>query len=360
MGAQGDVLETLDGADGSVVKAAPDDAVPVLRVRDLRTHFHTERGVVRSVEGVSFDVWPGRTLAVVGESGSGKSVTSLSIMRLLDRATGRIVGGAMAFRDRHGTERDLRTTSEREMRRIRGNDICMIFQEPMTSLNPVFTAGDQIAESIMLHQNLPAGAARAAAIAMLRTVGIPAAERRAREYPHQMSGGMRQRIMVAIALCCRPSLLIADEPTTALDVTIQAQILDLMRRLQRDFGMSILFITHDVGVVAEVADEVMVMYGGSVVEQGDVVTVLTRPSHPYTIGLLNSIPGASRPGGVAPRRLYAIPGTVPDPRRRPQGCLFAPRCAYVVDACRMAEPPLIETGAGHKARCIRWDDLVAN
>jgi oligopeptide/dipeptide ABC transporter ATP-binding protein len=339
------------------MSAAQDPSTPVLRVRDLRTHFHTERGLVRSVEGVSFDILPGQTLAVVGESGSGKSVTSLSIMRLLDRAHGRIVGGEMLFTDKDGRTQDLRTASERDMRRLRGNDICMIFQEPMTSLNPVFTVGDQIAESIMLHQKLSASASREAAIAMLRVVGIPAAERRAGEYPHQLSGGMRQRIMVAMALCCRPTLLIADEPTTALDVTIQAQILDLMRRLQRDIGMSILFITHDLGVVAEVADQVVVMYGGSVVEQGDVVSVLTQPSHPYTIGLLDSIPGARRV--AAGKRLHAIPGTVPDPRRRPKGCLFAPRCAHVMPACREVEPPLTATGPGHAARCLRWHELVA-
>ena len=328
-------------------------------MRDLRTHFFTEGGVVRSVEGVSFDVQRGRTLAIVGESGSGKSVTSLSIMGLLDAATGRIVSGEIAFRDRQGQVHDLRAVSGAQMRRLRGNDICMIFQEPMTSLNPVFTVGDQIAEAIILHQGKSAAEANRNAVAILRTVGIPAPERRARNYPHQMSGGMRQRVMVAMALCCRPGLLIADEPTTALDVTIQAQILDLMRRLQAEIGMAILFVTHDLGVVAEMADAVAVMYCGAIVEQGDVVAVLTRPRHPYTIGLLGSIPGARRrvPGGS--NRLPAIPGSVPDPRHRPEGCLFAPRCAFVIDACRAAEPALQEAAPGHAVRCIRWAELAA-
>ena len=332
---------------------------PVLRVRDLRTHFFTERGVVKSVEGVSFDIDEGQTLAVVGESGSGKSVTSLSIMGLLDRSTGRIVGGEIAFCDKAGRTQDLRLASAKDMRQLRGNDICMIFQEPMTSLNPVFTVGDQIAEAIMLHQKLSASAANQAAIAMLRVVGIPAPEKRARDYPHQMSGGMRQRVMVAMALSCRPTLLIADEPTTALDVTIQAQILDLMRRLQSEMGMSILFITHDLGVVAEMADAVVVMYGGVVVEQGDVVAVLTAPAHPYTIGLLNSIPGARRGTDGASLRLQAIPGSMPDPRRRPKGCLFAPRCRHAIDACIAAEPALVEASPGHFTRCIRAAELTA-
>jgi oligopeptide/dipeptide ABC transporter ATP-binding protein len=332
---------------------------PVLRVRNLRTHFFTERGVVRSVEGVSFDVPAGRTLAVVGESGSGKSVTSLSVMGLLDRATGRVVGGDIVFSDRQGRTHDLRAASSADMRRLRGNDICMIFQEPMTSLNPVFTVGDQIAEAIVLHQGRSASDAHQAAVAMLRTVGISAPEKRVRDYPHQMSGGMRQRVMVAMALCCRPTLLIADEPTTALDVTIQAQILDLMRRLQREIGMAILFVTHDLGVVAEMADQVVVMYAGSVVEQGDAVSVLTRPAHPYTVGLLGSIPGARRGEGGASRRLEAIPGSVPDPRRRPKGCLFAPRCRHVIDACRAAEPTFAEVSPGHSARCIRLAELSA-
>jgi oligopeptide/dipeptide ABC transporter ATP-binding protein len=340
------------------VAGASDQQPPtVLRVRDLRTHFFTEHGVVRSVEGVSFDVPAGRTLAVVGESGSGKSVTSLSVMGLLDRATGRVVGGEIVFSDRQGQVHDLLVAPASEMRRLRGNDISMIFQEPMTSLNPVLTVGEQISEAIVLHQKSSATDAHQAAIAMLRIVGIPAPEKRARDYPHQMSGGMRQRVMVAMALCCRPSLLIADEPTTALDVTIQAQILDLMRRMQREIGMAILFVTHDLGVVAEMADQVVVMYAGTVVEQGDVVSVLKYPAHPYTIGLLGSIPGARRDAKGASMRLQAIPGTVPDPRRRPRGCLFAPRCAHAIDACRVVEPAFIETAPGHSARCIRLGEL---
>ncbi|HEY4200815.1 MAG TPA: ABC transporter ATP-binding protein [Devosiaceae bacterium] len=338
------------------------ESYPVLRVENLKTYFDTDRGLVKSVDGVSFDIRRGETLAVVGESGSGKSVTSLSIMALLDKAHGRVVDGVLSFSDKDGRTVDLRTASDAEMRKIRGNDISMIFQEPMTSLNPVFTVGDQIAEAIILHQNLSRPEARKAAIAMLKIVGIPAAEKRVDDYPHQMSGGMRQRVMVAMALSCRPTLLIADEPTTALDVTIQAQILDLMKRLQREIGMSILFITHDLGVVAEVADRVAVMYGGLIVEEGDVVSVLTRPRHPYTIGLLASVPGARRRDAEAQarNRLYAIPGSVPDPRRRPDGCRFAPRCTYATDACRAALPPLLDTGDNQFARCIRWQEVAAS
>lgn len=334
---------------------------PVLRVDNLKTYFDTEKGQVRSVDGVSFEIAPRETLAIVGESGSGKSVTSLSIMALLDKAHGRIVDGSIVFRNRDGRTQDLRTASERDLRMIRGNDISMIFQEPMTSLNPVFTVGDQIAESIILHQKLSPEAARKGAIEMLKMVGIPAAEKRVDDYPHQMSGGMRQRVMVAMALSCRPTLLIADEPTTALDVTIQAQILDLMRQLQREIGMSILFITHDLGVVAEIANRVAVMYSGSIVEQGDVVSVLMHPKHPYTIGLLDSIPGARRRrSGAQADRLYAIRGNVPDPRRRPPGCLFAPRCTFVTDKCREERPPLVQAEDGHLVRCIHWQEVQAS
>jgi oligopeptide/dipeptide ABC transporter ATP-binding protein len=334
-------------------------STPVLSVNNLKTYFDTEKGLVKSVDGVSFDIGPRETLGIVGESGSGKSVTSLSIMALLDKAHGRIVDGEIIFRDRNNRTRDLRNVPERDLQKIRGNDISMIFQEPMTSLNPVFTVGDQIAESIILHQKLSAEAAREGAIDMLKLVGIPAAEKRVDDYPHQMSGGMRQRVMVAMALSCRPTLLIADEPTTALDVTIQAQILDLMRQLQRDIGMSILFITHDLGVVAEIADRVAVMYSGSIVEQGNILSVLMNPKHPYTVGLLESIPGARRrrKGADDRGRLYAIPGNVPDPRHRPAGCLFAPRCTYVTDGCRESVPPLLDAGDGHFVRCIRWQEV---
>ncbi|KFL27359.1 peptide ABC transporter ATP-binding protein [Devosia sp. 17-2-E-8] len=336
------------------------DSHSVLRVRNLKTYFDTDRGLVKSVDGVSFDIGAGQTLAVVGESGSGKSVTSLSIMGLLDKAHGRVVDGSITFRDKKGRVQDLCKASEASMRKIRGSDISMIFQEPMSSLNPVFTIGDQIAEAIILHQGLSRAAARNGAIEMLRIVGIPAPEKRVDQYPHQMSGGMRQRVMIAMALSCRPTLLIADEPTTALDVTIQAQILDLMKRLQQEIGMSILFITHDLGVVAEVADRVAVMYGGLIVEEGDVVSVLTRPTHPYTIGLLDSVPGTRRRGDSVGARLYAIPGNVPDPRRRTPGCPFAPRCSFAIDACRADLPPLVETGTRQAARCIRWQEAVAS
>lgn len=265
----------------------------LLAVNGLKTYFNTDDGVVKSVDGVTFHINKGETLAVVGESGSGKSVTSLSVMRLIPMPPGKIVEGEVLFTGKDGKQKNLVTLPEAEMRKIRGNDISMIFQEPMTSLNPVYTVGDQIAEAVMLHQNKNKKDAMVVATDMLRFVGIPAPEKRVNEYPHQLSGGMRQRVMIAMALSCKPALLIADEPTTALDVTIQAQILDLMRKLQSEVGMSILFITHNLGVVAEMADRVVVMYGGRVVEEGDVVEIFKAPRHPYTMGLLNSIP---RPG----------------------------------------------------------------
>ncbi|WP_019588330.1 ABC transporter ATP-binding protein [Deinococcus apachensis] len=332
----------------------------LLAVNGLRTYFNTDDGVVKSVDGVTFHINKGETLAVVGESGSGKSVTSLSIMRLIPVPPGRIEGGEILFTGKDGVQRDIVKMSESEMRKIRGNDISMIFQEPMTSLNPVYTVGDQIAEAVMLHQGKNRRDAMGVATDMLRFVGIPAPEKRVNEYPHQMSGGMRQRVMIAMALSCNPALLIADEPTTALDVTIQAQILDLMRKLQRDIGMSIMFITHNLGVVAEMADRVVVMYGGRVVEEGDVVEIFKAPRHPYTMGLLNSIP---RPGvhihepGQPKSRLEAIPGNVPNPLNLPPGCPFEPRCKFAVEACREAVPPLFDTGNGHTARCIRWHEF---
>ena len=328
----------------------------LLAVTDLKTYFDIDDGTIRSVDGVTFHIGRGETLALVGESGSGKSVTSLSLMRLIASPPGRIAGGEMLFTGRDGRQRDLARLSEAEMRGIRGNDIAMVFQEPMTSLNPVYPVGDQIAEAVRLHQGLGRRAATDAAAQMLELVGIPAARRRLKDYPHQMSGGMRQRVMIAMALSCNPALLIADEPTTALDVTIQAQILDLMRRLQAEIGMSILFITHNLGVVAEMADRVAVMYGGRVVEEGDVVEIFKSPRHPYTIGLLNSVPRtdyAAADRGEA-RRLEAIPGNVPNPRRLPPGCAFAPRCRHAVDACAAAVPVLADTGGGHMSRCIRW------
>ncbi len=332
------------------------DAELTLDVRDLQTHFATERGMAKAVDGVSFQVRRNQTLAVVGESGSGKSVTSLSIMRLIASPPGRIVGGQILFRDRTGTVVDLAGLSEKAMRRIRGNEIGMIFQEPMTSLNPVYTVGDQIGEALRLHQGFNRKEAHAEALVMLQKVGIPAPERRINEYPHRLSGGMRQRVMIAMALACRPTLLIADEPTTALDVTIQAQILDLMRRLQAETDTAILFITHNLGVVAEIAHRVAVMYAGRVVEEADVRTLFKAPKHPYTQGLLASMPNLSQDRATAPR-LTAIPGTVPSPVNRPPGCTFASRCAHVVPLCNTTEPLLDLVGPDHLTRCHRWKEL---
>jgi oligopeptide/dipeptide ABC transporter ATP-binding protein len=330
----------------------------LLDVKNLKTYFFTDEGVVKSVDGVTFHIQKGETLAVVGESGSGKSVTSLSIMRLIASPPGKIVEGEILFRGKDGQQKDITKLPESDMRKIRGNDISMIFQEPMTSLNPVYTVGDQIGEAVMLHQNKTRREAMEVAITMLELVGIPEARRRVTSYPHQMSGGMRQRVMIAMALSCNPALLIADEPTTALDVTIQAQILDLMRKLQREIGMSILFITHNLGVVAEMADRVVVMYGGQVVEEGTVVEIFKQPKHPYTMGLLNSIPRVDH--AVAEQgRLEAIPGNVPNPLYLPSGCAFHPRCKFVIDACKVDVPKLEDTGNHHMSRCIRWKELEA-
>lgn len=338
----------------------PDDTAAdrkvVLEVDNLQTHFSTDEGIVRAVDGVSFQLEAGRTLALVGESGSGKSVTSLSIMRLLQAGVGHIAGGRIMF-----DGRDLTRLPEAAMRRIRGNDIAMVFQEPMTSLTPVYTVGDQIAEAIMTHEPLSRRAARARAIELLETVGIPEPATRAHAYPHQLSGGMRQRVMIAIALACNPRVLIADEPTTGLDVTIQAQILDLMRRLQKDTGMAILFITHDLGVVAEMADRVLVMYAGRAVEEAGIDTLYRQPRMPYTQGLMASIPrlGATLAGEEHPR-LMAIRGNIPSPRNLPQGCAFHPRCNHAVQGiCTGSVPPLEDTGAGHKVRCARWRELLS-
>lgn len=333
----------------------------ILTVNELQTYFFTDDGVVKSVDGVTFQIKKGETLAVVGESGSGKSVTSLSVMRLIPMPPGRIVGGQIHFTGKDGVPCDLVNAPEADMRKVRGNDISMIFQEPMTSLNPVYTIGDQIGEAVMLHQGKNKEEAEAVAIEMLRLVGIPSPEKRVKEYPHQMSGGMRQRVMIAMALSCNPALLIADEPTTALDVTIQAQILDLMRKLQREIGMSILFITHNLGVVAEMADRVIVMYGGRVVEQGDVVEIFKAPRHPYTMGLINSIPMPGSSGkripGQPKERLEAIPGNVPNPLDLPPGCPFEPRCKFAIPQCSAAVPALENIGGDHLSRCIRWRDF---
>ncbi|MDF1522104.1 MAG: ABC transporter ATP-binding protein [Trueperaceae bacterium] len=323
----------------------------LLEVSGLKTYFDTDEGTVKAVDGVSFHIDRGETLAVVGESGSGKSVTSLSVMRLIATPPGRIAGGQILF-----DGQDLVKKSEREMRKVRGNDISMIFQEPMTSLNPVYTVGDQIAEAIVLHQKETPRAALRKATEMLDLVGIPEPAKRVKNYPHQMSGGMRQRVMIAMALSCNPQLLIADEPTTALDVTIQAQILDLMRTLQREIGMSILFITHDLGVVAEMAERVVVMYAGRAVEEAGVVETFKDPKQPYTLGLMNSIPRVDK-AAEHQDRLQAIPGNVPNPLRLPEGCAFHPRCRFVVDACKTAIPDLVDAGNGHMVRCIRHAEL---
>ena len=323
----------------------------LLDVVDLKTYFDTDEGTVKAVDGVSFHLDKGETLAVVGESGSGKSVTSLSVMRLIATPPGRIAGGQILFEGQ-----DLVKKSERDMRKIRGNDISMIFQEPMTSLNPVYTVGDQIAEAIVLHQKETPRAALKKATDMLELVGIPEPAKRVKNYPHQMSGGMRQRVMIAMALSCNPKLLIADEPTTALDVTIQAQILDLMRTLQREIGMSILFITHDLGVVAEMADRVVVMYAGRAAEEAGVVDIFKDPKQPYTLGLMNSIPRVDK-AAEHQERLQAIPGNVPNPLRLPEGCAFHPRCRFVDRRCKTAIPDLVDAGGGHMVRCIRHAEL---
>ena len=322
---------------------------PLLEVIDLQTRFRSDAGEVRAVDGVSLSVAAGETLAVVGESGSGKSVTALSILRLVADPPGRIVGGTIRFQGR-----DLRALSEAEMRRVRGNAISMIFQEPMTALNPVFTCGEQIIEAIVLHEGVGRAEARRRAIEMLTLVGIPAPEQRVDEYPHQMSGGMRQRVMIAMALACRPALLIADEPTTALDVTIQAQILELLKRLQGELGMAVLLITHDLGVVAETADRVAVLYAGQVIESGRVDDIFRRPLHPYTAGLQASLPSLSE----RQSRLRVIPGTVPNPAHFPEGCRFHPRCPVAQQRC-LLPPPLIELTPGHLTRCVRADEIAA-
>ena len=325
---------------------------PLLQVQDLKTHFFTRDGVVRAVDSVSFSVAAGETLAVVGESGCGKSVTSLSILRLIASPPGRIVGGKVLFEGR-----DLLALSEDEMRAVRGDAISMIFQEPMTSLNPALTIGRQIAESLVLHRGLSQGDALAKAVEMLRKVRMSEPERRVRQYPHELSGGMRQRVMIAMALSCGPRLLIADEPTTALDVTIQAQILQLMRELARETGAAIILITHDLGVVAEMAQRVVVMYGGRKVEEAPVEELFAHPRHPYTRGLLGSMPhlGDSGREGAA-KRLVEIPGMEPSLKEEHPGCLFAPRCPNAIARCVQEAPPLTTHGAGHWAAC--WNPVA--
>ncbi|MBI3081226.1 MAG: ABC transporter ATP-binding protein [candidate division NC10 bacterium] len=318
----------------------------LLSVENLQTYFFTDAGVLRAVDGVSLRIAQGETLGVVGESGCGKTVTALSILRLVPDPPGRIVGGRVTF---EGTE--LLGLDPERMRKMRGSAISMIFQEPMTSLNPVFTVGDQIAEGVRLHQKLSRRAAWDRAVEMLRLVQIPDPDRRAREYPHQLSGGMRQRVMIAMALSCGPRLLIADEPTTALDVTIQAQILELLVRLKEELGMAVMLITHDLGVIADTAQRVVVMYAGRVVEEAPVRDLFANPRHPYTQGLLASIPTLEK--GVGGRkRLQAIPGLVPSLLDLPPGCRFSDRCPLAVPECRVAEPELRQVTPQHRARCI--------
>jgi peptide/nickel transport system ATP-binding protein/oligopeptide transport system ATP-binding protein len=321
----------------------------LLEVRDLTTVFKTERGEVTAVEDINFDLDEGEILGIVGESGSGKSVTALTIMGLLPQPPARVAAGSVRFR---GTE--LIGMSTPRLERIRGSGISMVFQEPMTSLNPVFTIGEQIMETVRAHERVSQRAQRDRAIEMLTKVGIPSPELRLSDYPHQISGGQRQRVMLAIALACRPKLLIADEPTTALDVTIQAQVLDLMMDLRDEFGTAIIIITHNMGVIAETADRVMVMYAGRVVEHAPVTQLFEHPGHPYTRGLLQCVPTLEQDTS----RLSAIPGSLPEPGRRPDGCRFAPRCRWRIEACRAAIPPLIEQEPGHTTACIRIADVA--
>ncbi len=323
----------------------------LLDVRGLQTYFSTEGDVVKAVDDVSFVLRKGESLGLVGESGCGKSVTSLSIMRLVADPPGKIVGGEILFQ-----ETNLLKLSESQMRKVRGNDISMIFQEPMTSLNPVFTVGDQIAEAIQLHRKTTRAEALEITVEMLRKVHIPAPELRVHEYPHQLSGGMRQRVMIAMALSCNPLLLIADEPTTALDVTVQAQILDLLGTMKSQYGLSLLLITHDLGVVAEVADRVAVMYAGRIVEQGPVNSIYLEPRHPYTQGLLRSVP---RLDSTETHRLETIEGVVPNPLEMPPGCAFEPRCNQALAECSKQRPPLVEIGAKLEVRCFLYQEDAA-
>ncbi|MHC2995097.1 MAG: ABC transporter ATP-binding protein [Candidatus Atribacteria bacterium] len=320
----------------------------LLGVKDLKTYFFTEDGVVKAVDGVDFEVYQGETLGLVGESGCGKSVTAFSIMRLLDYP-GKAVGGEILFKSEN-----LLRKSDAEMRKIRGKEIAMIFQEPMTALNPVLTVGFQISEALMMHFNIGKKEAINKSVELLKKVGIPMPEERVNEYPHQLSGGMRQRAMIAMAMSCDPVLLIADEPTTALDVTIQAQILDLMKSLLREFNASLIMITHDLGVIAEIADRIAVMYASKIVEYADKKTIFHTPLHPYTFGLLTSIPRLD----LEVKRLDVIPGIVPNPLHFPPGCKFNPRCRFATNKCREEEPPLTKVEEGHLIRCWNVDKVV--
>ena len=323
----------------------------LLELRGLTTTFQTARGEISAIEDISFELNAGEILGIVGESGSGKSVTALTIMGLLPQPPARIAAGSVRF-----AGEELTTASPNRMEKIRGAGISMVFQEPMTSLNPVFTIGEQIMETVRAHERMSASAQRARAIEMLDRVGIPSATKRLNDYPHQLSGGQRQRVMIAMSLACRPKLLIADEPTTALDVTIQAQVLDLLMDLRDEFGMAIMIITHNMGIIAEVADRVLVMYAGRIVEQSPAADLFDAPQHPYTKGLLACVPTLQQDR----HRLIAIPGSLPEPARRPPGCRFAPRCTYRIEACRTAIPPLVMQRDDRAVACIRADELVAS
>ena len=322
----------------------------LLRVEDLKTYFYTDDGIIPAVDGVSFTLNEGETVGIVGESGCGKSMTALSILRLVPQPAGRIVSGKIRLRDR-----DLLSLKASEMREVRGNEISIIFQEPMTSLNPVFTVGDGIAEAIRCHQRVDRKTAWQKSVEALKAVGIPSPEERVHHYPHQLSGGMRQRVMVAMAIACQPSLLIADEPTTALDVTIQAQILELIRTLQGEMGMAVLLITHDLGVIAEMTHRVLVMYSGQIVESATVTRIFERASHPYTKGLLNAIPKLT---GRPPQRLETIKGTVPHLTQIPTGCRFAPRCSFATDQCHHQTPELEVIDSDQMVRCFEWRRVI--
>jgi oligopeptide/dipeptide ABC transporter ATP-binding protein len=322
----------------------------LLEVKNLKTYFYTDDGVATAVDDVSYDVDKGETLGLVGESGCGKSVSALSIMRLIPDPPGKIVGGEILFKGR-----DLLKISEKEMQEVRGNDIGMIFQEPMTSLNPVFTCGNQIEEVLVLHQKLSKAEAKEKSIEMLDLVGIPAPEQRYHEYPHQLSGGMRQRVMISIALACNPEILIADEPSTALDVTVQAQILELINKLQQELGTGVIIITHDLGVIAEVSKRVAVMYASKIVEYGDVIDIFANPKHPYTIGLLSSIPNINK----RKSRLSTIEGSVPFPTNFPKGCHFCTRCRFADEKCWNEEPPVVNISSSHTASCWKLDEVAA-
>ena len=332
---------------------------PILDISGLRTVFRIGGADIAAVQDMELTIAPGETVALVGESGSGKSVTSLSVMGLLPKRVGRIAEGRVMLSRKGGEVVDLAAMPDERLREVRGNDIGMVFQEPMTSLNPVYTVGEQIAEPIRIHLGKSHREAAADAVRLLADVGIPDPERRAQQYPHELSGGMRQRVTIAMALACDPRMLIADEPTTALDVTIQAQILDLLQKLQRERGMGILFVTHNLGVVAEIADRVVVMYAGRIVESGPVAEVFAHPRHPYTKGLLRSVPRLGQ--AVALKRagtpLPTIRGNVPSLRNLPPGCAFANRCDYAIEACNAAVPPLFTASATQKSRCIRWQEL---